>query len=178
VALPDAPGRPAKEPRAYFLTFTCYGVRLHGDSRSSVDRKRPSPLGRYSPENLRLVRHERRVITQEPASLTAPERETVLSEIRRSCELEGWRLHAAHVRSTHVHVVVTAPAPPESVTRELKAYATRALNQRFGRKDKRWARHGSMMWLWDDVKLHGAVRYVVQEQGAPMALYAHPSFEG
>jgi REP element-mobilizing transposase RayT len=167
VALADAPGRPVKEPRAYFLTFTCYGVRLHGDVRGSVDRKRPPPLGRYSPENPRRFRYEQRVMTAEPASLSEPEREVVLEEIRRTCEFEDWFLHAAHVRSTHVHLVLTARKAPEMVTKELKAYASRALNQRFGRKEKRWARHGSTKWLWSDDEVYGAIQYVGHEQGPP-----------
>ena len=59
----------------------------------------------------RLVRYERRVMTHEPMSLSQRERQAVLQEIRRTCDFEGWFLHAAHVRSTHVHVVIAAPKP-------------------------------------------------------------------
>ena len=86
-------------------------------------------------------------MTEAKASLAADEREVVLAEIRRSCEFKYWLLHAAHVRSTHVHLVVTAEATPEKVMHVLKSYATRALNRRFGRKAKRWATHGSMVRL-------------------------------
>ena len=114
-------------------------------------------------------------MTQQPLSLSQPEREVVLREIQRTCDFQGWLLHAAHVRSTHVHLVLAAPKPPESVTKELKAYASRALNQRFGRKEKRWARHGSMKWLWTDDEVYSVIQYVVHEQGRPMALYVHPN---
>jgi hypothetical protein len=36
---PQPPGLRSAQPWAYFLlTFTCYGDRLHGDKRGSVDR--------------------------------------------------------------------------------------------------------------------------------------------
>jgi hypothetical protein len=72
---------------------------------------------------------------------------------------------------------VTSQAPPERVTKEIKAYASRALNGRFGRNEKRWARHGSMGWLWDNDEVYSVIRYVVREQGVPMSLYIDPSFE-
>ena len=30
--------RASSYPLAYLLTFTCYGTRLHGDTRGTVDR--------------------------------------------------------------------------------------------------------------------------------------------
>ena len=33
----DGLKRPGAEPWAYLLTFACYGERLHGDQRGSVD---------------------------------------------------------------------------------------------------------------------------------------------
>jgi REP element-mobilizing transposase RayT len=175
LALDIAPERPAKEPRAYLLTFTCYGVKLHGDPRGSVDRKHPPPLGRYYPENARRVGYERKLMTHQSVSLDAAERATALNEILRTCAYEGWQLHAAHVRSAHIHIVATASRPPEDVMRELKAYLTRTLNDQFGRREKRWARHGSTVWLWDDAGLDRAVSYVVRDQGEPMALYVNPN---
>jgi len=59
--------------------------------------------------------------------------------------------------------------------RELKAYASRALNARFGLKAKRWARHGSRVPLWNPHRLDRAVDYAVRGQGEPMALYVNPN---
>jgi hypothetical protein len=36
----------------------------------------------------------------------------------------------------------------------------------------RWARHGSTRWLWKDEDVRQALRYVIEEQGEPMALFA------
>ena len=85
----------------------------------------------------------------------------------------GWKLLAAHVRSSHVHVIVDGEAPPEKVMNDFKAYASRALN-RLGREQpgrRRWAQHGSTRWLWKDQDVREAIRYVVEEQGEPMAVF-------
>jgi REP element-mobilizing transposase RayT len=168
-----APERPAAEPWAYFLTFTCYGAKLHGDARGSVDREHNAPRGRCVPENAQRERHEQRLMSEAAVTLSAAEREVVLEQIKGVCEHEGWALHAAHVRSTHVHLVVTATIPPQEATRKLKAYSSRALNERFGLKARRWATHGSMVWLWEPNRLDRAVDYVVRGQGKPMALYVN-----
>lgn len=72
-----------------------------------------------------------------------------------------------------MHVVVEAEVPPEKVMNDLKAYASRALNQvERGEGDRRrWARHGSTRWLWKDRDVREAIRYVVEEQGEPMAVF-------
>ena len=112
-------------------------------------------------------------MSEAAVTLSASKRRVVLEQIQEVCAHEGWALHAAHVRSTHVHLVVTAKVPPQEATRKLKAYASRALNERFGRKEKRWATHGSMAWLWDPRRLDRAVDYVIRGQGKPMALYVN-----
>lgn len=56
---------------------------------------------------------------------------------------------------------------------DLKSYSSRLLNQTG--KDtadrKRWARHGSTRWLWKPEHISAAIRYVVDEQGDPMAVF-------
>ncbi|MEZ5365617.1 MAG: transposase [Bryobacterales bacterium] len=138
-----------------------------------MDRKLPPPPGRYTPENRRRVLYAQRMMTQPAVSLSAGERDTTLAEIIRTCEYEDWLVHAAHVRSTHVHLVVTAVCAPEEVMAKLKAYVSRMLNAQFGRVGKRWARHGSTVWLWDDAGLEKAVDYVVRGQGKAMALFVN-----
>ena len=36
---------------------------------------------------------------------------------------------------------------------------------------KRWARHGRTRWLWKRENVPGAIQYVVDEQGDPMAVF-------
>jgi hypothetical protein len=56
---------------------------------------------------------------------------------------------------------------------DFKSYASRSLNRlRSDEADrKRWARHGSTRWLWTDEDVKQAIRYVIEEQGEPMAVF-------
>ena len=42
---------------------------------------------------------------------------------------------------------------------------------------KRWTRHGSTRYLWNDEQLHRAIHYVVYEQGPPMAIFYQARYE-
>jgi REP element-mobilizing transposase RayT len=157
----------------YFITFACYGGRLHGDEAGSVDRYHNLPGSRLlDPDSLRAS-SERKAMLQPPYRLDQDCRAVVLSAIRRHCTYRDWNLLAAHVRKNHVHAILEAEVRPEKVMNELKAYASRELN-RLGRDTpdrKRWARHGSTRWLWSDQDVQMALRYVVEEQGEAMALF-------
>ena len=110
---------------------------------------------------------------QPPYTMDTARRGIVLASLRERCSAHHWNLLAAHVRTTHVHVVVEADARPERIMNDLKSYASRCLNQagldETGRK--RWARHGSTRWLWAPESVSSAIRYVVDEQGDPMAVF-------
>jgi REP element-mobilizing transposase RayT len=116
---------------------------------------------------------ERRSMDQRPYTLDQPRRDVVLTSIVERCLQRGWSLIAAHVRSNHVHVIVDAEAAPERVMNDLKSYASRILNQAgFDTPDrKRWARHGSTRWLRERKNIDAAVKYVIEKQGDPMAIY-------
>jgi len=116
---------------------------------------------------------ERRLMHQPPYSMGGPRREVVLAALQERCAQRQWTLLAAHVRSTHVHLIVEADLRPERIMNELKAYASRCLNrQRLDEtKRKRWARHGSTRWLWNRENESAAIHYVVDEQGEPMAVF-------
>ncbi len=110
---------------------------------------------------------------QAPYLLDRRSRETVLEALREVCVHRGWSLLAAHVRTNHVHAVVVADVRPESVLNDFKSYASGGLN-RLGKERpdrKRWARHGSTQWLWKDQDVQEAIRYVVEGQGEPMAVF-------
>jgi REP element-mobilizing transposase RayT len=115
---------------------------------------------------------ERGEMTEPPYELDQPRRQVVLQAIADVCRYRGWSLFAAHVRSNHVHVVVDAPKPAESVMHDFKSYASRALNLAAvddpGRT--RWARHGSVRDLRDRAARENAIRYVCDKQGEPMEL--------
>ena len=105
-------------------------------------------------------------------TLSPAERNTVLDAIVEICQLQDWKLFGAHVRSNHVHVVVaTSSTSPERVMLRLKTQASQRLSEAFGSRMRRWTRHGSTRYLRNEVSVHAAIRYVVEGQGTPMAVY-------
>ena len=157
----------------YFITFACYSTHLHGDESGSVDRRHNLFGGRTLETDPQRAAAERRSMNQPPYELDSDGRAVVLQAVGEVCRHRGWNLLEAHVRSNHVHVIAEAEVPPEKVMNDLKAYASRALNQ-LGRDEpsrRRWARHGSTRWLWKDQDVREAIRYVVDEQGEPMAVF-------
>ena len=157
----------------YFITFACYGEHLHGDESGSVDRRHNLPGSRLLEADPQRASAERERMNRAPYLLDRDSRAAVLEALREVCRQRGWSLLAAHVRTHHVHVVVEAEVRPEKVLNDFKSYASRGLNRlgRDGSDRKRWARHGSTRWLWKDQEVQEAIRYVVEEQGEPMAVF-------
>jgi hypothetical protein len=131
----------------YFITFACYGGHLPGAESDSVDRHHNLPGSRLLEAQLPGASKDATA-----AILAGP---------------------PAHVRINHVHAVVEAGVRPERLMNEFKSYASRELNRldRDGPDRKRWARHGSTRWLWNDQDVQKAIQYVIEEQGEPMALF-------
>ena len=161
------------EPLAYFITFTTYGTWLHGREPGSVDRKHNVPDTPLLPADPMVEAAARQSLRQEPYLLDEPRRAIVLRTIQEVAKHRGWRLWAAHVRSNHVHVVVTAPHPPEKVMSDFKARASRRLREEFGESADRdrWTQHGSTRWLNTVDTLAAAIAYVVEQQGEMMACF-------
>jgi REP element-mobilizing transposase RayT len=160
-------------PLAYLITFTCYGTWLHGKDPLSVDRDHNvsgTPFLAPDPER---EESELRRMDQPPYELDVPRRQIVLNAIREVAEYRGWELLAAHVRTTHVHVVVTSTESPERVMNDFKGYASRRLNEAGfeNAERKRWTRHCSTPYLWKPRDVEAAAHYVVHEQGEPMAVF-------
>ena len=163
----------SRTPLAYLITFACYGARLHGDENGSVDRRHNIPRAPLLPPRRGWVITDQRQMKQGTYVLDPAGRDIVLRALRQHCAHRGWKLLAAHVRSTHVHFVVAAEQAPERVLTEAKAYASRALNRHDlgDRSQRRWARHGSTRYLWQTKHVTAAIEYVVYAQGEPMAVW-------
>ncbi len=151
---------------AYFITFTTYGTRLHGDERSSVDRHTTTP---GTPT---LTPHAgRRYVAQQamkgPAVLLSDPKRTLIDETIRSLALRRkWSLDALNVRTNHVHTVVIAEDLPELVMQGMKAWATRELvaAQLRSHGERLWTRHGSTRWLTNESSRATAIDYVLNRQ--------------
>jgi REP element-mobilizing transposase RayT len=120
-----------------------------------------------------LCRKERNALKNPKFLLEQSQRNLVLESILRVCKFRGWLAHAVHVRSNHVHIVVSGSEKPEKMMADFKTYATKAIRRSgnnistFG---KYWTRHGSTKYLWTRESLASAIRYVKNEQGKIMAL--------
>ncbi len=167
-------------PLTYLLTWACYGARLPGRSGyiSRHQNQFNAPLPRLSSHLARSAKQAMPPAT--PYLLDHPRRLAVLQSIQQVADYHGWTLWAAHVRTNHVHVVISAPQTPERVAAILKAYAGRALNLITQPiiHSSHWARHASTRYLWNAISVRAAIDYVIRQQGEPMALYErldHPA---
>jgi len=157
-------------PLGYLITFRAHGTWLHGDARGSIDRFH----NRYGtpdiPPDERWHTYNERIMRLAPVKLNRKRRAVIHYAIIETCELRKWRLHAANVRTNHVHIVVSASCHPEIVLRALKANATRNMRDAgcWTNHDTPWARKGSKRWLWTYDQLQAAIAYVEDGQGEPL----------
>jgi REP element-mobilizing transposase RayT len=159
------------EPLAYFITFTTYGTWLHGRAPGAVDRQHNVPNTPLLPPNAAQEKARRERMRQTEYVLDKARREVVLRTVLEVAQHRQWKVWAVHVRSNHVHVVVSAPVKPEKVMSDFKAWASRRLREAFGEDADRdrWTQHGSTRYLWDETTTAAKIAYVLDEQGEPMA---------
>ena len=74
---------------------------------------------------------QRAKMRQPEYRLDEARRTVVLRTIREVATHRKWKLWAVHVRSNHVHIIVTAPVTPEKVMMDFKAWASRRLREAF-----------------------------------------------
>jgi REP element-mobilizing transposase RayT len=163
-------------PLAYFLTFSCYGVRLHGDERGSVDRDRNAFDTPFIDSQPAREKAERKRMKQDQYPLDEHRRVVLRDTVQEVCAHRVWRLLALHIRANHVHVVLQGDTEPDSMLNDFKRYGSRNLNEKgFDESDrKRWAYHGSTKYLWNPDNVQNAIRYTLHKQGEPMETFLHP----
>jgi REP element-mobilizing transposase RayT len=166
-------------PYAYFITFTTYGTRLHGDQRGTVDRENNQFDTPLCKTNHNLNWHMKKQSKQSQIILTDEQRQAVLTAIKNTCQHNNWQLFAAHVRSNHIHLIVKSGSPPEKIMSTLKSFSTKALNKQRGTKRNKtyWTRHGSTRYIWCSDFLYPAMQYVIDGQGAKNACYYEDWYE-
>ncbi|MSR31570.1 MAG: hypothetical protein EXR99_08705 [Gemmataceae bacterium] len=160
-----------EHPLAYFITFTTYGAWLPGRDPGWVDDRHNQPGAQFLQPDPIKVEASKLKMANPDFLLDEPSRQVVLKTMLEVASRREWRIRAAHVRSNHLHVVVTAACPPEKVMNDFKAWASRRLNEAFGKRDNRWTQHGSTLYLWSGEKVKEKINYTVRGQGAPMAVY-------
>lgn len=160
-------------PLAYFITFRCYGTCLHGEGEYTVDRfhnKMFTPFLKRDPHRFAL---EKQRLRETSYFLDPQKRSVVLEAILDACRYRQWKVFAVHVRSNHVHCVVSHAIQPEIILKTLKSRASRKLKEVFPNEDrsKYWSDHGSTRYIFSEYDLFYTIRYVVEEQGERMAVY-------
>ncbi|MEQ8766374.1 MAG: hypothetical protein RL885_20850 [Planctomycetota bacterium] len=161
------------QPLAYHVTITCYGQRLPGDDRGTVDPNHNvfgTPLAPGNPAQLAWMQHQ---LTEPPFALDIPRGKVVLESIQYACRRFGWKLWMAHSRVTHFHTAVTADATPNVLRTQLKAKATKFLkNAGFDlERRKRWVKGGSVRPIFDQAHLQRVIEYGARKQGEPMVVF-------
>jgi hypothetical protein len=149
-----------KWPLAWYLTWTTYGTWLHGDARGSHWNREGVPPDPALEADMRARMTETAVL------LTDDQRALVRSAIERVCAENGWPIHALHVRTNHVHIVLSAPAEAGALLRRVKAVASGALSDAAGlpmagRNGRRrwWTEKGNKVPVEDDRALEEICHY-------------------
>jgi REP element-mobilizing transposase RayT len=161
------------DPIAYFITFTTYGTWLHGRAPGSVDREHNEPGTPCLPPSIEQEESSGHKLRQPPYLHDGPRRQVVLQTILEVARHRKWKVWAVHVRTNHVHVVITATVKAEKVMADFKAWASRRLREEFAEDTDRdrWTQHGSTKHLWNEQSLTEKSVYVLDGQGDPMARY-------
>ncbi len=172
----------------WLLTSTTYGTWLPGDQRGSVTSVRDVRPGEaptrtrhehsvygdaFEPSNQGLRASAKDLLKSAPVWLSVDQAETAVQQFRTTCRCRGWKLVAVAVMANHFHIVIgTGDATGgRKLLNDLKAYASRALNERSGKpKPARWwTRNGSHRRLLDQQALSAATNYVLHRQAKPLA---------
>jgi len=151
----------------YFISFHTYGTWLHGRLQESVDEEHATPGTPHLTPDAPREQREGRLLKHAPVELDAERRYVVDTTILEVCAHRGWRLRALHVRSTHLHAVVSATPAPERIMNDFKACATRRMREAgvLSKDNDPWSRHGSTRYLNTENSFARAVQYVLYEQG-------------
>jgi len=153
-------------PLAYLLTFTTYGTWLHGDERGSVNRRARGRSKPIAPDAI-LNDHMRDKLKHPALKLSGPMRKDVREALTGYCDFKQWPLQALHVRTSHVHLVVSAVADSARMLNGLKARATRMLREAGLLQADRpiWTERGNIGLLFTRQAVTEAIDYVMHQQG-------------
>jgi hypothetical protein len=158
---------------AYLLTFSTYGTHLPGSEKGWVDEKHCAFGAPILAGNPLREAYWRTHLKEPPWILREQTQRTTLEAILGVCKNRGWFPHGIHVRTTHIHAVVSGGASAERMLSDFKAYATQALRSTRSGNQRRhyWTHHGSTRYIWNEVSLNAAIDYVLNQQGTLMAHY-------
>lgn len=171
----------------WHFTSTTYGTWLPGDERGFV-----STVNNYRPEDIEKKQDQTRLRHNQPGTnydrqmqglklsakqslkcdpiyLNAEQAHAVLVQFQETCTYRHWTLLAASIMSNHFHAVVIAPneVDSEDILGDLKSYASRRLNKKWGKpaSDTWWTESGSQRPKNNEPAIRNAVRYAWNQDG-------------
>ncbi|WP_437225721.1 transposase [Planctomicrobium sp. SH661] len=163
--------------RNWLITSTTYGTWLPGDQRGFVSPVRDvdgslvtrnvfqSPIESDHP---RLQRVSRSTLKSAPVYLNQQQADTIVRQFAETCRFRNWTLVATSCMRNHFHAVLSVSGDPEPATllRDLKGYASRALNQQWPAEVRPiwWTESGSKRKLPGEQAVKNAVAYVWNQQ--------------
>jgi REP element-mobilizing transposase RayT len=167
----------------WLLTSTTYGTWLPGDARGFVstvtdvngERVRHNQYGEpYDADMPRLEAAARQKMKGPAVYFSLEQAKTVIAQFRETAAHRGWLLFAVAVMSNHFHVVAGGGVNPEWMLRDLKSYASRALNRQWGKPASGtwWTTSGSKRRLPEEAAVAAAVRYVLRQE-RPLVVWSH-----
>ena len=176
-----------------FLTNTTYGTWLPGDRRGSVTSTRERrPISREASVQAR-VEHDQPGEPWQPGTqalylsaqqlmkgpaiyLTQLHAEVTLQQFRETAAYRCWDLIAVSIMSNHYHILLKAPAEASAdrALSDLKAYASRALNAKFGRPASGtwWTMNGSKRRCRDERAIEARWNYILFKQSHPLVVWS------
>ena len=160
--------------RTWLLTSTTYGSWLPGDERGFVSPVRDTATGRYSLRNLAGTPCEHSIpglaafaagrSGNLAISLNGKQAAVVTTQFLETATYRRWRLLACAVMATHFHALLTVSGDPDPATllRDLKSYASRALNRQWSKPASGtwWTQSGSRRKKTGEPAIRAAVAYV------------------
>jgi REP element-mobilizing transposase RayT len=174
--------------RFWLITWTTYGTWLPGDERGFVSQVNDG-RGEKVTHNIYGTRydsgwqHLRKKMQQSlkcnPIRLNREQAKIIVDQIQETCRFRSWQLVAGAVMANHCHVVLGVSGDPDPATllRDLKSYASRALNKQWVRPASGtwWTESGSTRVLKKEDAILSAVAYV-RDQEFPLACWIDPRF--
>jgi REP element-mobilizing transposase RayT len=177
--------------RSWLLSNTLYGTWLPGDERGSVTSVRdvrpadvPSdfrfehdiPGTPWEEELPGLHRAAEAQLKGPPIYLDVQQAEVVLAQFQETAGYRSRVLRAVSIMLNHCHLVVQVADDPDPgrMLADFKAYASRALNRKYGKPSSEtwWTTKGSKRKLKDEEALAAAIRYVLYKQPNPLVVWS------
>jgi REP element-mobilizing transposase RayT len=165
-----------EEPFALFITWTCYGTWLPGDSRGHVSDtlqpgsasipKNNAPQTEHSPGHeftLKTAMQRQRFGT---VKLTTEQARHLANNLLEVARKHDWRILRAAVMYNHIHLVITdCPDDGPGVRRILKGNSQAKLNHIYQETKRWWTRGGSNRYLHSEEAIRATIKYVAEQKG-------------